>query len=208
MRTPSIRTAVPAVSIAVVLAVAGCGDGSDESTPDAPATQEPTDPGDDGSTTDPTTDPTTGETPTDDDATASGDITQAGLRAIATAEAEVGGTAFAIDDEDDDQTWEVDVAAGDRQVEVEVSADGTQVTGTDDDDLDDDDRAGLQQAQIGIGDAIQTAVAEVDGTLDDAELTEDDGQFAWEVSVDTSDDDIEVHVDITTGDVLTVDRDD
>lgn len=200
MRTPSIRTAVPAVSIAVVLAVAGCGDGSDESTPDAPATQEPTDPGDDGSTTDPT--------PTDDDATASGDITQAGLRAIATAEAEVGGTAFAIDDEDDDQTWEVDVAAGDRQVEVEVSADGTQVTGTDDDDLDDDDRAGLQQAQVEIGDAIQTAVAEVDGTLDDAELTEDDGQFAWEVSVDTSDDDIEVHVDITTGDVLTVDRDD
>ena len=76
---------------------------------------------------------------------------------------------------------------------------------TDDgDDLDSDERAALDSAQITLADAIRTALEEVGGTLDDVELDEDGGTVAWEVSID---DDVEVYVDITTGEVLRVDRD-
>lgn len=128
--------------------------------------------------------------------------------AIDTAESEAGGTAYELDDQDDDDTWEVDVAVDDRSVEVTVSADGTQVVGTEDDDLDDDDRRALAAATITLADAITTALAEVPGTFDDAELDADDGTFAWEVTIDVApDDDVDVYVDVTTGTVLRVERD-
>lgn len=132
----------------------------------------------------------------------------AALAAIATAEQEAGGTAYELDDQDDDGTWEVDVAVGDRSVEVTVSADGSEVVRTDDDGrLDGDDRRALDAATTGLVDAITTALAEVDGTLDDVELDDEGGTFAWEVSIDEQGGgDVEVYVDVTTGKVLRVDR--
>ena len=135
------------------------------------------------------------------------DTTAVGLAAISTAEGATGGVAYEIDDQDDDGTWEVDVRVGDSSVEVKISADGTQVLGQENDDLDDNDRAGLDAASITLSDAIQTAVDHAGGTLDDAELDDNDNnQYYWEVSVDTDQqDDIEVHVSVT-GDIIEVDN--
>lgn len=127
------------------------------------------------------------------------------MQAIAAAEDEAGGTAYEIDDQEQDGSWEVDVAVGDRSVEVTVDADGA-VTRTDDDDLDGDDRAGLDAATITLVEAIELAIGEVGGVLDDAELEEDDGTHYWEVSLDGTDrgDDVEVKVSVT-GEVLETD---
>lgn len=205
MRSAATRTSVSALSLTVILALTGCGDGGsedDSGTPGGPPTETAgADQGDDHQGDD--------QGGPDTGAALPSDVTQAALQAIATAEAEAGGTAYEIDDEDDDEAWEVGIAVDDRGVEVKVSADGTTVTGTDDDDDLNDERTGLQQAQVGIADAIETAIAEVGGTLDDAELSDDDGRYAWEVTVDADgDDDVEVYVDITSGEVLGVDRDD
>lgn len=137
---------------------------------------------------------------------AAGDLTVLGLAAIAGAEAETGGVAFGIDDQDDDGTWEVDVRVGDQHVEVTMSADGQTVESTGEDDLDDDYRAGLDQATITLAEAIERATAEVGGTLDDAELDEDDGRYAWDVTVDAPDrDDVDVKIDVATGEIIEVD---
>lgn len=134
------------------------------------------------------------------------DLTAAALAAIATAQEETGGTAYEIDDEDEDGTWKVDVRVGDRSVEVTVSADGASVVGTEEDDLDSEDAAGLDAATITLTEAVETAVAEVGGVLDDAELDEEDGTHAWKITVDGADagDDVEVLVSVT-GEVLRTD---
>lgn len=230
MKTSRIATGVLAGLLA--LSLAACGDSADdnETSPgvSAPAgsPDETTDGGEDTATDDATTDDaaaTDGSTATSDDgaedtaAATTGDDTAGGTdtedqlalleAVIAVAEDEAGGTAYEIDDQDDDSSWEVDVAVDDRSIEVTVSEDG-QVVGTEEDDLDGDDRDALAAATITIVDAAATALGEVDGTLDDIELDEEDGTFAWEVTIDTADeDDVEVYVDVTTGEVIRVDRD-
>lgn len=154
------------------------------------------------------------ETPSDDDQSAAGsddaagtgdadDVTAAGLAAIATAEDEAGGEAMEIDDSDDDGTWEIEVRAGDRVVEVDVSADGAEVLGTQEDDLDDDDAAALDAAQVSLAEAVEAAIADAGGMLDDASLEDEDGTPRFEVSLDGSEagDDVEVLVDAGTGEV-------
>ncbi|WP_166741734.1 PepSY domain-containing protein [Cumulibacter soli] len=133
--------------------------------------------------------------------------TKAALTAIDKAEADTGGTAFEIDDQDDDGTWEVSVRTGDTAVEVNLSPDGTQVLNTENDDLDADDKAALDAASITLSDAIELAIEHVGGDLDDAELDSgDDGEGPhWEVSVDATDQgDVEVKVSID-GEILKVD---
>ena len=73
--------------------------------------------------------------------------------------------------------------------------------------LDDDDRDGLEAAEITVGDAIKAGLDEVDGTFDDVELEEEDGSHYWEVTVDSTDsgDDVEVKIDVTDGEVISVD---
>lgn len=177
----------------------------DETTPDDTADQEatssaPDDSGDVAATTSDSTSDSTG-------GTAAADQLEQLEAVIAAAEDEAGGTAYEIDDQDDDESWEVDVAVDDRSVEVTVGPDG-QVVRTEEDDLDEDDRDALAAATITIVDAAGTALGEVEGTLDDIELDEDNGTFAWEVTIDTVDqDDVEVYVDVATGEVLRVERD-
>lgn len=131
----------------------------------------------------------------------------AAVRAIGTAAAAAGGTAYELDDEDDYRRWEVDVMVGDRSVEVTVSGDGnTVVSQDDDDDDDDDDRARLARATVSMTEAIDIALAEVPGLIDDVELDDEDGQDAWEVGIDTASDDVEVYVSITDGTVVKIDR--
>lgn len=202
--TTSKTVALPAsLVLALALGLGGCSS-DDEETPAQPTAQDQT--GEDGATQETeeagTTEGAAEATPDRD----AGDVTAQALQAIQVAEAEAGGTAYEIDDQDDDGSWEVDVAAGDRSVEVTVGADGTVTETEDDDDLDGDDRAGLDAATITLSEAIELAVDEVGGHLDDAELDEDDGTHYWEVSLDGTDrgDDVEVKVSVT-GEVLETD---
>lgn len=150
--------------------------------------------------TDDATDDPTG-TPSGDQTTGGtlDDLTASAIQAIRAAEAEVGGTAYEIDDIDDDGIWEIDVMVDDRSIEVEVSTDGTVVRVDDDDDMDSDDRAALESAQIDIAEAIEIAVVEFGGALDEAELDDERGVWVWEVSLRGQGD---VDVDIQTGEIV------
>lgn len=218
MSTRTSRTMTAALALALAVGLTACGsdeeagDGVTVGSPSASetttdATTPVTDDADEADDADDTDD----DTGTSDDdgtgsshASGSADVTAAALEAVATAEAEAGGTAYAVDDQDDDGGWEVDVATADRSVEVTVSADGLTVVGTEEDDLDDDDRAVVEAAETTLREAVEAAVAEVGGVLDDAELDEEDGSPVWEVTLDRTDggdDDVDVRVDAVTGDV-------
>lgn len=187
---------------------AGTTDAPVVATPDATGDDATDDADDTGSGDDATSDDATSGAATDAAGSASGltgaELTSAALDAIDTAEAETGGVAYQIDDQDDDGTWEVDVRVDDRSVEVRVAADGGSVEATEDDDLDDDDRAALDAATITLAEAIEAAIGEAGGHLDDAELDEENGTHAWEVSLDGTGqgDDVDVKVSVT-GEVLT-----
>lgn len=170
------RLAVPAaLALALGLTLTACADDDGGAPADAPATSAAEDTATDEGSTDDTTSPSASAAPEH--------RTAAGLLAIATAERKAGGTAYAIDDPDRDNTWEVDVATGTISVEVEVSADGTEVVRTQEDDLDADDRRALADATVSITQAIERTVARSAGDLDDAELDEDDGRYHWSVTV-------------------------
>ena len=216
--------ALAAVS-ALALGLSACGDGTTgpETTPaptvDAPADTPTTEdaptaeaPPEEATTEDaaPTTEATTEDvTPTGEATPAPADpaggevddVTAAALTAIQTAESETGGIAYAIDDEDDDSRWEVEVSLDGLEVEVTLSADGTTVESTaDDDDLDADERQALQDMQVTLIEGIEIAYAEFGGVLDDAELDEEDGRWTWEIDLGGANDDI--HVDIMTGEIV------
>ena len=193
------RKTVAALSVAALLGISACGSGEAPSAGGENDTSSvsgsPTSSGGDGAAS-----PSPSET---SPASAPADELESLLAAIATAEKAQGGTAYEVDDQDEDGTWEIDVAVKDKSVEVTVSADGSEVVSTDDeDDLDDDEREGLDSAKKGIGEAITTAMQEVDGTFDDAELEDEDEGHVWEVAVDTADGDVEVRVDVVTGKVV------
>lgn len=123
------------------------------------------------------------------------------LHAIALAEEHAGGRAYAL--EADDGRWEVRVAAGERSVELIVSAQGTDVVGTDSDDLDSEVRRGLGAAQVGLAEAIRIAVDHTGGVVDEAELDGDDR--LWEIEVEGPDGGRDVDVDVVTGAIVAVD---
>ncbi len=118
------------------------------------------------------------------------DLTAAGLAAIATAEAAGEGRAYAIDDQDEDGTWEVDVLMDSGATEYTISADGAQVVKTEPEDLDSDERAALANATVTLTQAITTAVEAGGQPLDDADFDDESGVWAWEVSLQTRDTDI------------------
>lgn len=125
-------------------------------------------------------------------------------RAIQLAETESGGVAYKIDDEDNDDAWEVDVLLPDGTgMEVTVDHEGTEVLGTEADD--DPDVTELPSTTL--LDAISAAIAHTPGTLDDAELDEEDGRLVWKVELDATanGDDFEIHLDPATFQVLKTD---
>lgn len=199
--TPRL-VSLAAVSV-LALGVVGCNQTDQPAAPAPPPAAGPQTAAPD--TTAPTpADPASPQTPAAD----ANEHNAAALRAVATAEQAENGRAYEIDDEDDDNTWEVDVMVGDRSVEVKVSADGNNVISRDDDDdFDNDDRARLDRAQINLTQAIEAALREVPGRLDDAELDDEDNRDVWEVTIDTPDnDDIDVYVSPQDGSIIKVDR--
>lgn len=200
------RIALIALTSAAVLGVAACGSDSAPSNPDDTVTMSSSE----SSTSESSPSSSTSESSSSSEspsATGSGSPDTDGLAAVTAAidaaESETGGTAYEVDDQDDDGSWEIDVAKDGTSTEVEVSSQG-KVTEQEQDDLDDEDRTALRSARTTIAEAIEKALAEVDGTVDDAELEEEDGTWYWQVSVDTGDtddddDDREVLVDVTDG---------
>ncbi|ANS78472.1 hypothetical protein SGUI_1076 [Serinicoccus hydrothermalis] len=220
------RRGALALALTMTIALSACGGGDTATDTDGGASvqeespEETTDAATEEMTEEATTEMTEEETETsatDTSATESSseaagqdggdaDLVAAALAAITAAEQETGGTAYGLDDADGNGAWEVDVRVDDRSVEVQVGPDGT-VGRTEDDDLDGDDAAGLDAAQISLGEAVEAALAEVDGRLDDASLEEEDGEHFFEVSVDrtSSGDDVDVLVDVQNGDVVRTD---
>ena len=106
------------------------------------------------------------------------------LAAVDTAAEAAGGTAYAIDDTDGDQNWEVDVWAGGQKVEVKVSADGSNVISQGQPEQD-DDGARTDRADTGLKAAIEAALQDTAGTLDEADLDEEGGTVVYTVKIDT-----------------------
>lgn len=186
-------------AMAIGVAVAGCGQSTDgEAISESQATSEsPATSADTGSTT---------AGPTTATSTTAGTSARVDpIAAIETAEADVDGVAYAIDDADGDGTREVTVRTGDTAKEVLIGADGA-VVRVEDESLDDDDRQALDSAEITLADAITAALGATGGTLDDAEFDRKNGALHFEVTVDTdTGGDVDVRIDPVSGDVVSID---
>ncbi|MCT1760820.1 PepSY domain-containing protein [Micrococcus luteus] len=117
------------------------------------------------------------------------------------------GIIVAVDADDDDTTWEVDVVVGEEVKELDVTADGA-ITETDRE-SDPEDVQKAKEAEVTAQQALDTAREGRDGvTLDEMDLEDDNGTLQWEVRFDREDgsDGPEVEIDATSGEVLTVDE--
>lgn len=150
-------------------------------------------------------------TPTDDGTTAvEGDVETAAETALA----EVDGTVFSVDR--DDQGWDVTIVTADGvENDVDLGPDAiTVVRGpvadTNDDDADDAaERELLLGASVDHLAAIEAALGELQGTVTGVDLSEDNGTAIWQVQLDEdAADAMTVDVDAQTGDVLRTERDD
>lgn len=203
MNTPH-RLLTASFILAAALGITGCGsaDTSDEVTV-PPGVQVDPPPTTDGSEANPDENsPTEGELD---------EVTRAALAAIDLAERETGGVAYELSDDDDETKWEVDIAHGDRDIEVHVNWAGTEILRTEaDDQVDDDTLAKLDVATITIREAITAAVPHTqgDGRIDEAELDEENGVVTWEVTFDDNSRDMKVYVDAVSGEVLKTERND
>lgn len=117
------------------------------------------------------------------------------------------GIIVAVDANDDDTTWEVDVVVGEEVKELDVTADGD-ITETDRE-SDPEDVQKAKEAEVTANRALDTAREGRDGvTLDEMDLADDNGTLQWKVEFDREDgsDGPEVEIDATSGEVLTVDE--
>ena len=124
-----------------------------------------------------------------------------------TALAEVDGTVVEVGHES--AAWDVVVVTDDgSEHEIDLSADAAMVTRhrveTAADDPDDAaERRRLLGARVDLVTALETALAEVNGTVSGVGLSEDDGVVAWEVELDEETPDAAtVVIDARTGEVL------
>ncbi|MBP2435911.1 PepSY domain-containing protein [Microbacterium amylolyticum] len=206
-------SAITSVALATALSFTSCGQAgieageevtTSENLPSSERTTRPV----------PSTEPTDPATPADERSTPESPAETTGpetneepfpaiLQAIGIAESGTGGKAYEIDDEDRDGIREIDVAVGDRSVEVTVdAAEGRVVRTEDDGGLSDNDAQGLAQATVTLAEAIAIALTAHDGVIDDAELDDDDGRWYWDISIDlTGGGSIDVLVDTVTGEV-------
>ena len=215
------KTALTGTGALVALALAACGTTADN--------------GDDGSASpEPDASSAVASTPATDDASGSASSsasTESSASASSTAAAAGSGSAtgqadepayavidavlekyadgiiVAVDADDDDTTWEVDVVVGEEGKELDVTADGD-ITETDRD-SDPEDVQKAKEAEVTAQQALDTAREGRDGvTLDEMDLEDDNGTLQWEVGFDREDgsDGPEVEIDATSGEVLTVDE--
>lgn len=126
--------------------------------------------------------------------------------AVETAESEVDGRLLELerDTEDGEEIWEAEVAAGDEEYEFDISLDGTEVLSSETEPLEDKHRDELDAASVEATDAIETAIGEVGGTIDEIELDDHAGTIVWEVDVlpEGNGSTEEVIIDAASGEVI------
>lgn len=197
-----LSTLLAASAAAGALALAGCGNSDDaQQTDDAQqqstAQAEDTESADDAG---------------DDDAAADekGGSLEAAHAAIDLAEKEIGGKAIEIDF-DDEKTWELTVLKGSEEHEVEINAEGTEVLKKekDDDQADKEDVDALKKAKISLKEALERALDEQAGTIDEADL-DTDGKPTWSVEIypEGETDSVDVYVSAIDGSIVDEPEDD
>ncbi|MEX0426048.1 PepSY domain-containing protein [Nocardioides sp. DS6] len=196
-------------------AVVGCGSDSGDSgsqpTTPAQSAQSPggtTSPRASGMPTSPA--PTSTEPPTSPAPSRSAQ-TDTALAAIATAERSVpGGKVFDLESDSagGQRRWDVKVASGQRQYELDITADGAKVVDRRQDKTPDDDVAKLKSAAVPLERAIAIAAgrAQGQGKLSSLEIDSDRRTVLWQISFG-GDSGTTVLVDATSGKVLRVGRD-
>ena len=119
-----------------------------------------------------------------------------------------------LDDDDNRLLYEFEILTSDnRKVEVKVDAMNGEVLKLEQnnryDDDDDDNKHQNVSTKISLDEAKKLALAEVNGTITEAELDNDDNRLLYEIEILTSNDrEAEVKVDATNGKVLKVEIDD
>jgi uncharacterized membrane protein YkoI len=195
-------------------APAETGAPADTATPDDTASPDDTATPDDSASPDDTAtasgSASPSESPGDDATGGSGGEAAAVASAVAAAEDAVGGDAqaFEIGREDSPASWEITVAADDREHQVYVSQDGEDVISQEEEGgLDSDDGEKLAQVQVPLDEGLATALETVNGTVDEAQLETEDGTTVWEVEIDEPDgNSVDVFVNVEDGSVLKIDR--
>lgn len=121
----------------------------------------------------------------------------------------------------DGYVYDIDVDNGDMDYDLDMDASNGEILRVeeerdDDDDSDDnvistnsDGTAGsTSEDYISQEEAVEIALAEVEGTLESVELDDDDGRAVYEVEINTgSGDDAEFDIDAVTGEILEMDMD-
>lgn len=122
----------------------------------------------------------------------------------------------------DGYVYDIDVDNGDMDYDLDMDAANGEILRVDeerDDDDDDNDNtsssdsngtaANTNEDYISQEEAIEIALAEVEGTLESVELDDDDGRAVYEVEINTGagDDDAEFDIDAVTGEILEMDVD-
>lgn len=198
MREPKKwTTAIAGLAAAVLLgACTGGGGGTRTTGPE----QVPTTPTQSATTAAQTATPAPGSPAGPTSAATSRIDIEAGFAAVALAESEVPGSQ-AVELERDGRNWEVKVIAGDQKTEFHISVDGTQVLKREQGRADAEDVARLAQVQVGIVDAIRTAMDSQPGVFIEADLDTERGQVVWEIEIRTPRE-VTVHVDVASGQII------
>lgn len=108
-----------------------------------------------------------------------------------------------IDHDDDRWEWELEIVADGTQHELDIDATTGEVTQHDRDEDDDRDPAIDVTSPLAHAEALEIAVGEVPGRVSAWELGSDDGVVRYQVEIDRSEggDDVEVEIDVETGEV-------
>lgn len=102
----------------------------------------------------------------------------------------------------DDSYYEIYVYDGETEWELEVDRESFEIIDTEDDGLDSDDQEKAEAVEIDFVEALVTAADEGGAIADEADLDTEDGTVVWEISLTN---DVEVYVDVATGEVMKVD---
>lgn len=127
------------------------------------------------------------------------------LKAIDTAEKEIGGKVVDLDWDDDKSGWEVEVYKGGKIHEIKIAADGSKIIERDDvENADADDRREYDAIKTDIRKAIETALKDTPGSLDDVSVDEEQGQIMWNVEIypEGGGSDVDIYIDVKSGKIL------
>ncbi|MCS0672764.1 PepSY domain-containing protein [Cytobacillus firmus] len=140
-------------------------------------------------------------------------ITVEEAKKIALSEAEGRVESIELERANGKQYYEVDIENGKEDFDIKVHAlDGEVISinkeRNDDDDDDQSEKEVNRENVISEQKAIEIAEKEVNGTMKEIEIDEDDGQILYEVELQTNKGEADVDIDAETGKVLKVELDD